>query len=318
MTDRFTLQHLQDYVPLLDDPATREQAQLALLHAAHALLVTWSRQEYVRARQQLPSIDPEDVFAIMQEALLKAFDAVDLDKVGTSAVNYVYLRVIAKARPRILELAGGAAVSFTPNFLENARRAHAIISRLRDELGREPTDEEVFEGSKQAGVGGLQLGPKGRQQTERKPLTMAFIAEYRTKAHLLNPTEMPTGTAEPATMEAMDTVESNIVQEELRALYERTAQRAGIKPQVLELMFCIFGIAPYEYPRALTEAAAELDMDVTHARSQVRAWGRMCATPGGHFHRELELLGEQALADLGLLDIYLQMGDFAPSPSVAA
>ena len=308
---RFTVDDLTRFVPLLHGTDTeRTHAQQELLTAADALLGYWSRTEHQRAIMQFPAVELDDVRQIVAFHFLKALDDLSLDKVETSSTNWLFHRVATGTRRELANTHG--QVRFSRYFLENARRVRAIIARLEGELGRTPTDEEILTASGQAGVGGTSLGPKARLTTTRKPLTAHFLATFREHQHALEATELPeddhlayVGPETSATDQAAS--------QALRELYVQAATAAGVDPQAVNIVFCCFGIAPWDEPHDVQEAAALLHVSAQHVTKVLSAWAQWCATPGGEFHAQLADLDPDTAGDLGVGVVRSALGAYEPS-----
>ena len=293
---RLTAPDLHELVPLVqsEDPRERERGQVELLQRGAALLNYWAQAEYDRHHTQFPSVEKEDVHATITFHYLTALDDIDITQVKNSGVNWLYNRVTSRTRREIMDKY--ATVQFSRYFLENARRARAIIDTLTDELGRLPTDEEIHERSKRP-AGGM-LGPKDRDLKERKPLSMSFIKRYWENSSSLEMGEMP---QDYELMDLSDVAPEGPDADLLRTLYQKAAQRAGVTEQNLAVVFAVFGIYPFEESCTMPKAAEKLQVSTQHVRDCVRAWAVFCNQQNGFFHQVMEEISEDALDDAGLL-----------------
>mgnify|MGYP000161872439 CR=1 FL=1 len=293
---RLTAPDLDELVPLVqsDDPRERERGQVELLSRGAALLQYWAQAEYDRHRTQFPSLEREDVHATITFHYLTALDDIDITQVKNSGVNWLYNRVTSRSRREIMDKYG--TVQFSRYFLENARRTRAIINSLTDELGRLPTDEEIYERSKRP-TGGM-LGPKDRHLQERKPLSMSFIKRYWENSSALEMGEMP---QDYELMDLSDVAPEGPDADLLHALYRKAAQQAGVTEKNLAVVFAVFGLYPFEESHTMPQASKKLGVSTEHGRKCVRAWAVMCNQQNGPFHLAMEEVSEEKLDEAGLL-----------------
>lgn len=305
---RFMVDDLITNVPYLHGSDTeRAQAQHNLLHAADTVISYWTRTEHQRAIMQFPTVEIDDVRQIIMFHFLTALDDLSLDKVQTSSTNWLYHRVATGTRRELSNTYG--QVKFSRYFLENARRTRAIITRLESELERTPTDAEILTASGMAGQGGLALGPKSRTLTTRKPLTAHFLQTYREHQHALESTELPEDDylTHPS---PEDSTTEQAAADALRDVYVRAATAAGISQDIVNIVFCCFGITPWNEAHDIKETAHILHISPEQVTAVLSAWATWCSAPGGSFHHQLTLLDEDTAADLGLARVRTALGAF--------
>ncbi|MDQ5975227.1 MAG: hypothetical protein QG661_2436 [Actinomycetota bacterium] len=315
MATRFTMDDLRTHLPTIQNgtPREREEAQVALLRAMEGLVRHWTGQEYHRAQPQFPNVNVEDVRSTVVAHLLLAFDAFDLNKAAGSPTNWLYHRMVNGTRRELARTLGD--VQFTRYFLENARRVHSIITRLTSELGREPTDAEIIAASAQAGVGALQLGPKDRVVTQRKPVSAHFLASYRANQAMLLHADLPEDD-QLSVPGPEDAAEAAAVGSALREIYLAVAERSGLDQESMDVVFCTFGIAPFSDPQDTAAAAVTLDVTVARVRSVLSGWAKLCATVNGPMHAVISELDPDTALDLGLGPVLDQLGPFTPGVRV--
>lgn len=311
----FTMEELRECVPLVQHgtPAQRDAAQSRLLRSAEGLITFWARQEHTRARMQFPTVELEDVRSIVMLQFVQALDTLDLSKLGTSSTNWLYHRVVSATRRELTTVCG--QVRFSRYFLENSRRVRAITARLEAELGRTPTDAEILTASSDVQTGGTHMGPKGRTQTTRVPLTQHFLDTYRTHARLLETADMPADDLLDG-HDPMSQVEDAHAQVAIRDVYRQAAHRGGVHPGNLALVFCTFGIDPYDEPASVADTARICHTTSAHVSAVLRQWMLFCSTPHSAFHGCLHDLGEDTAYDLGLGDALVRLGDYDPAAAM--
>ncbi len=313
MAELLTLGTLRKYIPEVQsgDPARREAAQLGLLKASDKLLWKWSHAEFARARQQVYVASVEDVHGLIVLHFLAALDHVDINKLNSSATNYLYHHSVSRTRREINATYGN--VKFSNEFLESSRRAKAIQSRLIGDLGRMPSDEEIIETSKQA-TPGIHMGPlKSSGQTTRKPLSASFMKSWRQNSHLLEMGEMPTDDALYGYTHQFDDSEST---EGLRKLFLRTAELGGISKVTIEVIFAAHGIGPYGEPKPVEEIAETTGMTVAKTKRIIKLWLEMCKTPGSPFHRAISELDNDESVRLGISAVAGTLGPYRSSARI--
>lgn len=308
-----TLETLREHIPAVQssDPKARERAQEALLEAAAGLLWKWAVDEQRRLHGQLGMVSTEDVYSILVGNFIEALDHVELEKLRTSATNYLYHRVVSRGRRELHQTHGH--LHFSHEFLEGARRARAIQLRLRDELGREPTDEEIIDASKFA-TPGIHMGAVDRDRSGfRKPFTVGFIKTWRENAVLLEMGEFPTEDSMYGYGQVNLDAESDNG-DAIRALFDKTAELAGIPESHLQVLYYVHGVNSEDGPLDIEEAAELAGITRQKASRVVTAWVNMCRTPGSAFHRVLSGLTSSELAETGMADILADLGECADGP----
>jgi hypothetical protein len=304
---RFTMGDIEEHVPHLHGtPTEREHAQRELLAAADYVLAYWARSEWQRASLQFADIELEDIRQLVAMHFLLALDDLNVERTVSSPTNWLFQRVANGTRREVTSTYG--QVTFSRYFLDNARRVRAIRSRLSNELGRIPTDEEILAASGEAHPGGVYLGPKDRQSVTRRPLTASFLKTFHKHEHALESTPLPEDSAPQG--DPMRDVVERAAADSLRQLYQRAAQNAGFDHESLNAVFCCFGIAPHPAAHDVEEAAALCSMSAGQVRGAVKRWARVCTTPGGAFHKEVAALDYDTAADLGLADIREHLGEY--------
>jgi hypothetical protein len=314
---RLTVDDLRTHVPAVQDgpPAAREASQRALLAASEGLVRHWTRAEHQRASMQFPQLEAEDVRQVVVLHLLRAFDAMSLDKLGGSASNWLYHRVTGDTRRELG--ATHCQVRFSRYFLENARRVKAITSRLEGELSRAPTDAEILAASGEAATTGTRLGPKSRQSPTRKPLSAQFLRTYRENAAAMLMSDMPEDDDLPGADPHAGASQADVA-EGLRGLYLAAARDGLVDDRAVDVVFCVFGIDPYDRPRNIAEAAGLLRVPAGTVKAILSGWAAWCATPNSAFHAAVAALDEDTAGELGLGAVRASLGEPAgPCPAPA-
>lgn len=125
-----------------------EEAWLEISDRAEWVINKAVSKEMNRPRTFHVMLDPEELHQVGLEAIWKMLKAIDLDKMN-SPVNYLMQWVNT-----MVERAASkdeAEFGVTGSKLNKYRKIAAIRARLRKKIGREPTDEEVYEFVKSGG-----------------------------------------------------------------------------------------------------------------------------------------------------------------------
>lgn len=305
-----------------------QKAKERLFAAALPLIRTVAVREY-RRRQQWGSRVPMD--DLMQEAIVGFFKGIagfKTESIRKSATNYlgqwmlVEMRRAAEVMDHDLQVGHDAGERF--------RRVRALRSRLVNDLGREPTDEEISEASRNSDYvtrpGMVGKAPTtGEQPKTGKGLTVNQVAEERNSrdrvgqvarmANLTDGDQESSGHGHGVVDEGriIGSVEgelSTFDPAEIAAETQSTAVISGLVSRVLieirlpemqhEVISRRYGLSPYEEEASARSIAKVMGIHRERVSRILTAFTAEMTTSGGPFHRIVAELSSDDLSALGL------------------
>lgn len=130
-------------------------------------------------------LDAEDLRQAGFEAVWKMMRKADPSKMDGSAVNYLMQWV----NTDVSRAAMGSETSYgmSSNKLKMMRKIAAVRSKLASKIGRDPTDEEVFEFFQNGGAKiSTKYGQRGKDTSSSSGITLDMINEQRRLEHGTN------------------------------------------------------------------------------------------------------------------------------------
>jgi RNA polymerase sigma factor (sigma-70 family) len=301
-----------------------QKAKERVFAAALPLIRTVAVREY-RRRQQWGSRIPLD--DLMQEAIVgffKGLSSFRTEAIRKSATNYlgqwmlVEMRRSAEVMDHDLQVGHDAGERF--------RRVRALRSRLLVDLGREPTDEEISDASRNAayvtrpGLVG-KAPPEGEAPRVGRGLTSAQVAEERTaRGRVGRVMSLATGDGDddgPGPAGVVDIARvTNSDHSVLTDPAELTAEAHGaevisglvsqaltmmaLPPMQGEVVARRYGLAPYTEESSARSIARDMGVHRERVSRVLSAFSLEMTRPGGPFHRVVSKLDVDDLEALGL------------------
>lgn len=319
-----------------------QRAKERLFAAALPLIRTIALREY-RRRQQWNSRVPLD--DLMQEAIVGFFKGLagfKTESIRKSATNYlgqwmlVEMRRSAEVMDHDLQVGHDAGERF--------RRVRALRSRLLADLGREPTDEEISEASRNPAYvtrpGMVGKAPEeGEAVKVGKGLTVAQVAEERNSrnrvgsvvrmtsgedsesggvgagfvdSERLAPSEDNPGISiDPAELAAEQ--QTNVV---IAALVARVIVEMELPVIQTEIISRRYGLAPHTEESSARAIARDMGIHRERVSRVLVAFADEMTEPGGPFHQVVSELSMDDLQAIGLGWLSDTLGPW--DPAVAA
>lgn len=285
-----------------------ERAKQRLYAAAYPLIVDIARKEYARRQQWNSVVTMEDLIQDGSVGLFKALSGFDLSAMGGSATHYLGQWILVNMRR--------GAESFDHDFqigtdqAQKFRRIRAIRSRLSNDLGYEPNDEQVVEASLQSGhaFSGTYLGRKNPSATSNG-VTLADVKqerEYREKfgsVERLDATfahgddyegsiQIADDSADPA-----DLISEFDSTEQMRALISIVLKTMNVDAIERDIISRHYGLSPHEDPCSLRSIARDLDLSRDRVARVIRHFNDTVKEPGGILFQLLDsMTGEDRYA----------------------
>lgn len=321
-----------------------KDAKQRLYEAALPLIRVVAKREYGRRRQWGSQVSLEE---LMQEAsigFLKGINSFRVEAIGKSATNYLGQWMLVEMRRASEALDHDMQVGHDAG--ERFRRIRALRLRLASELGREPTDDEIAEASRnphyiiRPGLVG-RAPAEGEKVAPGKGVTVAQVAEERTFRGRLGFAERfgaghgdadqddsadsgdmgrimvsaagDVGAA--ATVTPEDQVAAAAQSQFIAALVDETLQAMGLPAAQREVVSRRYGIPPYPETSA-REIAKATGLQRDKVSRVLAAFQEEMTRKGGVFHRTLSHYAQDDLYAAGLDWIVSALGPWS-GPSKA-
>lgn len=323
-----------------------QDAKSRLFAAALPLIRSIAQREYRRRQQWGSTVPLED---LMQEAIVgffKGINAFNPDAVRKSATNYLGQWILVEMRRSAETMDHDLQVGHDAG--ERFRRVRALRSRLVNDLGREPTDEEIAAASRNADYvtrpGMVGRAPaEGKKSEVGKGLTIAQVAEERAMrgrvgqgarfgdsedaeesagagigivdvARVAPSVEQGiSATSDPAEVIDEEGTEHIIV-----AVVARVLDRMRLPEQQAEIISRKYGLFPFEQESSAREIARIMGIHRERVSRVLASFAEEMTRPGGVFHQVVSTIPEDDLIGLGLGWIPRTLGQWSPDLAAQA
>lgn len=305
-----------------------EEATETLFAAALPLIRTIAAREWRRRQQWGSQVSLEDLTQESIIGFLKGLSGFKTESIGKSATNYLGQWMLVETRRAAEILDHDLQVGHDAG--ERFRRVRALRTRLTNDLGREPTDEEISNASKDPNyvtkLGMVGKAPKEGEtnNTGGKGLTVAQVAEERAmrsrvgKVARFSPAEETdenqknsVGLVDPSREtinpdsivdDYLDPAEQIMNADASKAI--STILNAAIDlmrmPDVQkEIIARRYGLPPYTESSA-REIARVLGLQRDKVSKILSAFSEEITKPGGAFHSIIKETDPEDLIELGL------------------
>lgn len=322
--------------------ASRE-AQLArqrVFAAALPLIRTIAQREF-RRRQQWNSKIPLD--DLMQDAIVgffKGLNSFKQENVRKSATNYLGQWMLSEMRRAAESMDHDLQVGHDAG--ERFRRVRALRSRLINDLGREPTDEEIADASRnphyvtRPGMVG-RAPAEGEKVSVGKGLTVAQVAEERAvrnrvgQASRFGEMEDDESSSAGLGMVAPDRIgpsldaTTNELSDPATVIDESTGEqviidlvgavleRMNLPEQQAEIISRRYGLAPFPGEGSAREISRIMGIHRERVSRVLTVFAEEMTRRGGVFHQVVSKIPADDLVDLGLSWIVSTLGEWEPA-----
>lgn len=317
-----------------------QQARQRVFAAALPLIRTIAQREY-RRRQQWNSKIPLD--DLMQDAIVgffKGLNSFKQESVRKSATNYLGQWMLSEMRRAAESMDHDLQVGHDAG--ERFRRVRALRSRLINDLGREPTDEEIAEASRnpeyvtRPGMVG-RAPAEGEKAAVGKGLTVAQVAEERAVRNRVGQatrfgemedseesssaglgTVAPDRIAPPidaATTEMSDPaalIDEATGEQVIVELVAAVLDRMNLPEQQVEIISRRYGLAPFPGEGSAREISRIMGIHRERVSRVLSVFAEEMTRRGGVFHQVVSKIPAEDLMDLGLGWIVTTLGEWDP------
>ena len=269
--------------------------------------------------------------------LLRGLNAYDPEGGQKSPTNYIGQWILTEMRRNVERLDNDFGVSF--DAVERFRKIRAVRNRLRKQLGREPSDEEIIVASIDApGThSDPKFGPVGRGLTAGKALTgkqldeerdMRFrvgLTAARLDANVGGSTESDTPLVDlvvltvdgSAQHDVQEAVAEESTRDALAKLLRQVFDQMRLPAVQRDVIARRYGLPPYLAEESARDISRALDLHREKVGRVIEAFQQEMARPGGPFHAVCNQLTDEDLAGLGLGWVPHTLGDWEAIPRAA-
>lgn len=313
-----------------------EQAKEKLFIAALPLIKIIANKEWKRRQQWGSTVSYEDLVQDATVGFLKGLDAFKIESIDKSSTNYlgqwmlVEMRRSSEVMDHDLQVGNEAGERF--------RKIRALRTRLIHDLGREPTDKEIAEASRNPDyvtrpvmVGRVQKSgenhPVGKGVTEKQVQLEREVRERVGFAARFVSTDSdkdsppPPGTLDPertkdTSMRSQDPAEKVADDDSRRIISELisyTIREMGLPHEQSTIIALRFGLPPNRQEKSVREISSETGVSRARITKVVNAFAQEMSMKGGIFHRHLQRYPVEDLLSVELGWILDILGPWNPS-----
>lgn len=325
--------------------AAGEQAKERLFAAALPLIRTVASREWRRRQQWGSQVSLDDLTQDAIVGFFKGLSGFKPEAMRRSATNYlgqwmlVEMRRSAEAMDHDLQVGHDAGERF--------RRVRALRSRLMGELGREPTDAEISDASRNPAYltrpGMVGRAPRnGEQPAMGKGLTVEQVAEERINrprsGHVARFVASGGDREEDVSavidqerfsLNAYDGTDTMGVDpgevaadagaaKAVSSLIEKVIETMGLPEQQREIVGRRFGLHPYMEEASAREISRTMGVNRERVTRVLAAFSQEMTRPGGAFHRVTAAVPSDDLLALGLGWVPNTLGPWDPKLAQSA
>lgn len=318
--------------------ADGDLAKERLFAAALPLIRTVAHREWRRRAQWGSQIPLDDLVQDAIVGFFKGLAGFRPEAVRKSPTNYlgqwmlVEMRRSAEVMDHDLQVGHDAGERF--------RRVRALRSRLMSELGREPTDAEIADASRNPAYltrpGMVGRAPvDGQAPAIGKGVTVAQVGEERAVRGLVGHAARfasaeegeaaPAGTIDTerlstapdapgadATADPADLAADADAQRAIARIIEQVLLRMRLPDEQREIIARRYGLAPYEGESSAREISRIMGVHRERVTRVLGAFQEEMSRPGGAFHEVIAAIGEDDLIALGLGWAVRTLGRYDP------
>lgn len=278
-----------------------------------------AQKEYDRRSQWRSTVTLADLQQEGIVGLLKGLVAYQMSASGSSAKNYLSTWIVVQMRRGTALFDHDFTVSTETS--DRHRRIRAIRARLTDELGREPSPEEISDASADPSFKGSALWGRKESRNKARRITPEQVIEERVDSirvgygerigvdqpHL-SPGAAARQEAEYAPLdgEPADTTSAESAalyaghKEGLQSLIADAIDRMGLPAVQRDMVSRTHGLAPYAEEQSARAIGDALGFPRADVAAVVEAFATEMTRPGGAFHYACARWSEDDLAAIGL------------------
>lgn len=309
-----------------------EEAQERLIKSSLSFIMTLAKKEQARRAQWGSVIPLDDIIQEGMAGLIRGFRAYNPHASQKSATNYLGQWVTSQMRRGLESMDHSFTVPHES--MERQRKIRAIRSRLENELGRKPTDEEIVQAAQESKgqYGDKKMGrvKKITSQSNARDITLDHVEEERilsTRTGNVLPTERtfnddenPTDTmdisgSESISTDSRTTTTDDIVdragQASLSRLLEQTINDIRMPETQRIIIQMKFGLPPYTEEHTLKNIISETKAPKHRIRQVIDAFSQELRTPQGTFHKHTQTIQED-LHSIGIGWVSAVLGEYDP------
>lgn len=307
-----------------------EEAQDKLIRASLSFIMSLAKKEQARRAQWGSSIPLDDIVQEGMAGLIRGFHAYNPNTPQKSATNYLGQWATTQMRRGLENLDHSFTVPHES--MERQRKVRAIRSRLENELGRKPTDEEIVQAAhdSKGQYGDKKMGrlKKVASQSKSRDITIEHVQEerlYSTRTGNVLPTERtfanedsPVETMDISNSESISTesqtttindVDDRAGQASLSKLLEGTISDIKMPETQRTIIRMKYGLAPYSDEHTLKSIIAETKIPKHRVRQVLEAFSQELRTPQSIFHKHTSLIHED-LHSIGIGWVTKTLGEY--------
>ncbi len=299
-----------------------EDAKERLVTAGMPLIAHVARQEWTRRQNWRSQVGMDELVQEGTIGFMRGLRAYKVTSQNDSATNYLGMWIQIQIRRNVETLDNDFAVPH--DHTDTIRKVRAVRSRLINELGREPTDEEVLEAAEDvAHRGGKKLGRVNKTTKTGKPakpkMSQADIELERETRTRVGATTRAIGThtdddstldvydlAQPLDSgqayqpEHQEAVDEHDSQEGLARLLFETFNHMRLSPTHREIIARKYGLPPHEKGEGIRQISLATTVRKESVEEILEAFQQEMVRPGGTFHRVCSGWDADDLYSMGL------------------
>lgn len=300
-----------------------ERAKERVFATALPLIRAVAHKEWRRRQQWGSAVRLEDLLQEATLGFLKGLAAYKPEAVRKSATNYLGQWMLVEMRRSSEVMDHDLQVGHDVG--ERFRKVRAIRSRLINELGREPTDDEIAAASKDATYASKQnmLGKAPTDNlaevTHAKGLTAAQVAEERKArnrvGHVSRFAPMEDGVSSSSVdperltakdgghtkpMDPADLIADDTQRTIIAALVEQVMVRINMPAEQSDIIARRFGLPPHDEEESVRSISRSTGVHRERITRVLNAFTAEMTRKGGYFHEAVASLSEDDLHAIGL------------------
>ena len=312
-----------------------EKAQERLVSASLSFVMSLAKKEQKRREQWGSHIPLDDILQEGLAGLIKGLNAYNLEVSQKSATNYLGQWVTTQMRRGIENMDHSFTVP--QETIERHRKIRAITSRLKGELGRNPTDQEIVDAAieSKGKYGDTKLGRVNKKTSANRSreITLDHIAEersYSKRTGSILPTEGSSNNddesydnvelAQSQPISADDTyqddsstsIDTKATKSILAQLLEQTIEDMHIHAKQTQVIKMKYGLPPYEEENTIKNIIATTELPKHRIKLILDTFALELTTPQSVFHKHTSYINED-LHSIGIGWVINTLGDYDPS-----
>lgn len=290
-----------------------ERAQEKLIQASLSFIISLAKKEQARRAQWGSSIPLDDIVQEGMAGLIRGFHTYNPNTPQKSATNYLGQWATTQMRRGLESMDHSFTVPHES--MERQRKIRAIRSRLENELGRKPTDEEIVEAARDSKgqYGDKKMGrlKKITSQSKSRDITIDHVKEERklsARTGNVLPTERsfadddnPVETMDISNSESISTesqtttvddINDRAGQASLSKLIEDTISSINMPETQRIIIRMKYGLPPYEEENTLKSIITATNAPKHRVRQVLEAFTQELTTPQSAFHYQTSIIHE--------------------------